>query len=78
MAVIYMKTEQIILIIAIILALLILAVLIFPKTNPITKIFKSSDSDKCKTPEGYTEQEWKEHMSHHPDLYKDCLQGGEK
>jgi len=30
-------------------------------------------SNPCATPQGYTEQEWKEHMSHHPDRYKDCL-----
>ena len=30
-------------------------------------------SNKCETPSGYTNQEWKEHMSHHPDKYKECL-----
>ena len=38
------------------------------------KAVKSEDSlDKCKTPSSYTDQEWIEHMSHHPDRYKDCL-----
>lgn len=68
-----MKTEHLILIILIILALSILIISIFPGTNPITKIFKSGDNDKCKASEGYSEQEWKEHMSHHPDIYADCL-----
>ncbi|MDO8740731.1 MAG: hypothetical protein Q7J54_04150 [Candidatus Woesearchaeota archaeon] len=27
----------------------------------------------CATPEGYTDQEWIEHMGHHPDQYKECL-----
>lgn len=30
-------------------------------------------SDKCQTPGGYTDQAWQEHMSHHPDRYKECL-----
>ena len=30
-------------------------------------------SDKCKAPEGYTDKEWREHMGHHPDRYKECL-----
>ncbi len=29
--------------------------------------------DKCKTPEGYTDEQWKEHMGHHPDRYAECL-----
>lgn len=30
-------------------------------------------SDKCKTPDDYTDEEWMQHMSHHPDRYKECL-----
>lgn len=30
-------------------------------------------NDICKTPEGYTDKDWKEHMGHHPDQYKECL-----
>ena len=33
----------------------------------------AEQEDKCVTPPGYNEQEWKEHMSHHPDRYKGCL-----
>jgi len=29
--------------------------------------------DKCSPKQGYTEQSWKEHMSHHPDVYSECL-----
>ena len=29
--------------------------------------------DKCATPEGYTDQQWRDHMSHHPDRYAECL-----
>lgn len=30
-------------------------------------------ADRCQTPEGYSDQGWREHMSHHPDRYKECL-----
>jgi len=29
--------------------------------------------DKCKPAPGYTEESWKEHMSHHPNIYRECL-----
>jgi hypothetical protein len=29
--------------------------------------------DPCSTPEGYTDESWRQHMGHHPDQYKDCL-----
>ena len=29
--------------------------------------------DKCATPPGYTDAEWKEHMGHHPEQYEGCL-----
>ncbi len=37
--------------------------------------FKAAENqqDKCATPSGYTDEQWKEHMGHHPDLYKECL-----
>ena len=31
------------------------------------------DEDLCDAPEGYTQEEWIEHMSHHPEQYKECL-----
>ena len=30
-------------------------------------------NDICATPEGYSDDEWKEHMGHHSDQYKECL-----
>jgi len=27
----------------------------------------------CATPPGYTDAEWRQHMSHHPDQYAQCL-----
>ncbi len=32
-------------------------------------------NDKCETPSGYTDESWREHMSHHSDRYKECLGG---
>lgn len=32
-------------------------------------------ADICQTPEGYTDEEWLEHMSHHPDRYQECFTG---
>lgn len=29
--------------------------------------------DICKPPAGYTEEEWREHMSHHPERYEQCF-----
>lgn len=35
-----------------------------------------SIEDLCSPPEGseYTEESWKEHMSHHPNVYRECLE----
>ena len=30
-------------------------------------------SNLCEVPPGYTNESWYEHMSHHPDRYKECL-----
>ncbi len=37
------------------------------------KAVSSELNDKCATPPGYTDDAWREHMSHHPDRYKECL-----
>jgi len=37
------------------------------------KALESELTDKCATPEGYTDESWAEHMSHHPDRYEECL-----
>ncbi|MBS3053510.1 MAG: hypothetical protein J4469_03335 [Candidatus Aenigmarchaeota archaeon] len=37
------------------------------------KAIQSELPDKCATPPGYTDEQWKEHMSHHPDMYERCL-----
>ncbi len=39
------------------------------------KEFKNAENpdDKCKAPEGYTQEKWNEHMSHHPEQYEECF-----
>lgn len=44
-------------------------------TNYQKAISSENSQDICATPEGYTDQEWREHMGHHPDRYKECLGG---
>jgi hypothetical protein len=34
---------------------------------------ENSNGDKCSAPQGYAEEEWIEHMSHHPSMYQECL-----
>ncbi|PIN89946.1 hypothetical protein COU60_02535 [Candidatus Pacearchaeota archaeon CG10_big_fil_rev_8_21_14_0_10_34_76] len=33
----------------------------------------SSGNEKCNVQPGYTEESWREHMSHHPNIYAECL-----
>lgn len=73
------KSENILL--YILLALVIIALIFSISTffsesysqEQYNKFVSAELEDKCDTPEGYTDQEWKEHMSHHPDRYKECL-----
>ncbi len=37
------------------------------------KALESELPDKCATPAGYTDAQWREHMGHHPDRYAECL-----
>ena len=63
-------------IIYIIIAFLLVALLliaIFPEKIQWEFNSVKSGEEKCKPDLGYTEQEWKEHISHHPDIYKECL-----
>ena len=60
----------------IIIGILILGLLLltfFPGIIYAIKDSGSSGTDKCTPEPGYTEQEWIEHMGHHPELYKECL-----
>lgn len=37
------------------------------------KALSSEQEDICATPPGYTDESWRQHMSHHPDRYEQCL-----
>ena len=56
-----------------IVILLLLLFTFFPGTIQAWKDSGKSTADKCKPESGYTEQEWREHMSHHPNIYRECL-----
>jgi hypothetical protein len=66
----------------VIIGLLIAALLLFTFfPGMIHHAFRDSGitgesvEDKCSPPVGggYTEESWREHMSHHPNIYKECL-----
>jgi len=60
----------------IILGLIVIGLLIltfFPGIITAWKDSGKSGEDICKVGPGYTEESWREHMSHHPEIYKDCL-----
>ncbi len=67
-----------ILAVIVLIAIIAIAAFSFVSINgKVTKqieFFSAELSEKCKTPPGYTDQQWKEHMGHHPDRYKECLQ----
>jgi len=56
--------------------LLVLGLLImtfFPGTIQAWKDSGKSIEDKCKPASGYTEESWRKHMNHHPNIYRECL-----
>jgi len=60
----------------IIAGLLIIGLLILTFFPGIIQAWQDSEksvSEKCKPASGYTEESWREHMSHHPSIYKECL-----
>jgi len=68
-----------IIIVSLVIAVVFIIVLMI---NPLSKEKSAEsvsqdlkiDSDElCAVQPGYDEKEWREHMSHHPDRYKDCL-----
>ena len=59
-----------------VIGLLILGLLImtfFPGKIYAWRDSKRAGQDKCRSGIGYTEESWKEHMSHHPNIYAECL-----
>ncbi len=69
-----MDKKILIYIIAGLLVLALVMITLFPGMIIALRDAGKSGSDICKPGQGYTEESWREHMSHHPDIYKDCLQ----
>lgn len=69
-----MDRKQIILYVVVGLLLLgILVMTFFPNMIYVVKDSGKTGLDKCIAPEGQTQEAWNEHMSHHPNMYKECL-----
>ena len=70
-----------ILYVAIIIGVIVLAFSVYSITQSeyqyseqnYQRAMQSQLEDKCATPSGYTDTQWKQHMSHHPDMYTECL-----
>ena len=63
-------------IVYVLIALVVIGLIILTINPGFIYVFRDSagvGGDKCAPAPGYTEQEWKEHMSHHPSLYRECL-----
>jgi len=45
----------------------------FPNMIYVLRDSGKTGSDLCDVPEGQTVEQWQEHMSHHPEMYKECL-----
>lgn len=63
----------------VIVGLLILGIIVLTFFPGMIDAFKDSGitgnnvEDKCSPPSGQSEESWREHMSHHPNIYKECL-----
>jgi len=51
----------------------LLYITLFPGNIQAWRDSRESIEDKCSPELGYTEESWREHMSHHPNIYKECL-----
>lgn len=64
----------------VLVGILVLGLLILTIFPGIIHAFKDSEitgssvEDKCSPAQGYTEESWREHMGHHPDIYRECLE----
>ena len=56
-----------------ILTLSLLVLTFFPGIIQAWRDSGKTGEDKCSPAPGYTEESWREHMSHHPDIYAECL-----
>ena len=63
------------------LGLVILVLLVFTFFPNVIYVFRDSGivgnsvsvQYKCTLPQGVSKEDWQTHMSHHPDIYKECL-----
>ncbi len=68
------KTEKMLLIAAAVVASVAIVFVVVSLTDFFDSSSSQGDGDNlCKAPEGYTQEQWNEHMGHHPDQYKECL-----
>lgn len=58
---------------AVLLVLLVVLFTLFPGMLYAVKDSGNSSEEKCIAPESYTPEAWEEHMSHHPNIYRDCF-----
>lgn len=68
-----MDKKIILYVVAGILLVGLLVLTFFPNMIYAVRDSGNSGEDKCTPPLGQTEEAWREHMSHHPDVYKECL-----
>ncbi len=72
------EKEAYIIILSVIIALSIVAFSLYQSvygSNYQQALKSQSSGDICVAPPGYTDEQWREHMSHHPEQYKECLRG---
>ena len=69
-----MDKRIILYVIACLLIVGLLLLTFFPGINQAWKDSGKGLEDKCSPESGYTEESWREHMSHHPNIYKECLE----
>ncbi len=69
------NTERMILVVVLVVLVAVLFFSLF--SNYGINYFKAMSSENtnniCAVPEGYTQEQWEQHMGHHPDRYKECL-----
>ncbi len=68
-----MNRKTILWIVVGILILGLILLIFLPRVIDVSRDSGMSGDDLCKPTAGYTEDSWREHMSHHPDIYKSCL-----
>jgi len=65
--------ETILYLIIVLLITELIMLTFFPGIINAVKDSGKTDENLCVPDPGYTEEAWREHMSHHPEMYKECL-----